>query len=191
MQGRTRSIRALLCRQIASLALFVAVGLCALPSLAHAQMARPAIAADMPGGLRGSKTIIVSLSRQRLYAYQGRHLVFSTAVTTGRPGLRTPTGTYAIFAKYSPTTFYAPFSRSSANWYPPTHINYALEWKAGGYFLHDSWWHSTYGPGTTSWHRDPVYGWQQGSHGCISMRLGAAAWLYRWAAVGTAVRILS
>ncbi len=155
-----------------------------------AQVAKRAAVSGVLRGTRGGKVIVVSLSRQWLDAYQNGRPVFSTAVTTGRPGLGTPAGTYSIFAKFSPTTFYSPFPRGSANWYPPTHINYALEWKAGGYFLHDSWWHTVYGPGTTGWHRDPVYGWQLGSHGCISMPLGAAAWLYRWAPIGTVVRIV-
>jgi lipoprotein-anchoring transpeptidase ErfK/SrfK len=135
------------------------------------------------------KTIDVNLSQQRLVAYQGGTQVYSTLVMTGRPGLGTPIGTYHVFAKLSPTTFHSPWAPGSPNWYPPTHINYALEWKAGGYFLHDSWWHTRYGPGTTGWHYDPTYGWQSGSHGCVSMPLGAAAWLYRWAPIGTAVTI--
>ena len=136
-----------------------------------------------------NKVIVVSLSRQWLYAYANGSEVFNTAVMTGRPELGTPTGTYHIFAKRSPTTFYSPFPRGSAEWYPPTHITYALEWKAGGFFLHDSWWHSVYGPGTNRWHYDPIDGWQSGSHGCISMPLSAAAWLYAWAPIGTMVQI--
>lgn len=136
-----------------------------------------------------NKMIVVSLSQQWLYAYANGSEVFHTAVMTGRPELGTPTGTYHVFAKLSPTTFYSPFPRGSAEWYPPTHITYALEWKEGGFFLHDSWWHSVYGPGTNRWHYDPIDGWQSGSHGCISMPLSAAAWLYTWAPIGTTVQI--
>lgn len=137
------------------------------------------------------KVIVVSLSRQWLYAYSNGHRVFSTAVLTGRPSLPTPKGTYHVFAKLSPTTFHSPFPKGSPNWYPPTHIKYALEFRVGGYYLHDSWWHSAYGPGTNSWHNDPEYGWQSGSHGCVSMPVEAAAWLYRWAPIGTEVRIVA
>lgn len=136
------------------------------------------------------KVIVVSLSQQWLTAYQNGQAVFSTAVLTGRPSLPTPLGTYHIFQKLSPTTFHSPFPRKSPNWYPPTHINYAMEWKAGGYYLHDSWWHTVYGAGTNGEHYDPTYGWQQGSHGCISMPLSAAAWLYRWAPIGTTVKVI-
>lgn len=135
------------------------------------------------------KSIDVNLTQQRLVAYQDGHQMYSTLVMTGRPGLQTPIGTYHVFARLSPTTFYSPWPQGSPNWYPPTHINYALEWKAGGYFLHDSWWHSRYGPGTNGWHYDPTYGWQFGSHGCVSMPVAAAAWLYNWAPIGTTVTI--
>ncbi len=135
------------------------------------------------------KVIVVSLSQQWLYAYQDGTQVFNAAVMTGRPGLETPTGTFHVFAKLSPTTFYSPWAYGSPNWYPPTHINYALEFLSGGYFLHDSWWHTVYGPGTNGWHYDPTYGWQWGSHGCVAMPLNAAAWLYDWAPIGTTVQI--
>lgn len=137
----------------------------------------------------GVKTIVVSLSQQRLWAYENGREVYSTAVMTGRPDLPTVVGTYHIFLKQSPTTFYSPWPRNSPNWYPPTPINYAMEWKEGGYYLHDATWHSVFGPGTDTWHYDPAFGWQNGSHGCIAMTLGAAAWLYNWAAIGTTVQI--
>lgn len=189
MQYITRRTGLLLCLLAAFLALFLAASLWASPAGLHAQTARPALVIDMSHKRHGRKIIVVSLSRQQLFAYQSGQRIFSTAVTTGRAGLGTPAGTYTIFAKFSPTTFYSPFPRNSADWYPPTHINYALEWRSG-YFLHDSWWRTVYGPGTTSWHIDPVYGWQPGSHGCISMPVGAAAWLYHWAPIGTVVRIV-
>ena len=160
----------------------------------HAQVAKPAAEA-LTGVSRGpewrstGKVIVVSLSHQWLYAYQDGQIVFDTAVLTGRPSLPTPLGTYRIFAKRSPITFRSPWPRSSPNYYVPTHINYAMEWRAGGYYLHDSWWHTVYGPGTNVKHYDPTYGWQTGSHGCVSMPLNAAAWLYHWASIGTVVRV--
>ncbi len=135
------------------------------------------------------KEIVVSLSHQWMWAYQNGKLVYNSAVMTGRPALATPTGTYHVFLKLHPTYFYSPWPQGSPYWYPPTFINYALEWRAGGFFLHDSWWHSVYGPGTNGWHFDPKYGWQWGTHGCVAMPLSAAAWLYNWAPIGTTVQI--
>ena len=142
-----------------------------------------------PPPTSGPKVIVVSLSHQWLYAYQNGKQVFNAPIMSGRPALATPTGTYHVFAKLSPTTFYSPWPYGSPYWYAPTHINYALEWRAGGYFLHDSWWHSVYGPGTNGWHYDPEFGWQWGTHGCVAMPIGTAAWLYNWAPIGTTVQI--
>ncbi|GHO86282.1 L,D-transpeptidase [Dictyobacter formicarum] len=149
--------------------------------------ARAAVASNTAAG----KVIDVNLTQQKLTAFAGGKAVYTTLVLTGRAGLETPVGIYHVFAKESPTTFYSPWPANSPNYYGPTHINYALEWKPGGFFLHDSWWHSVYGPGTNGWHSDPVYGRQDGSHGCISMPYAAAQWLYNWAPLGTTVRIHS
>jgi hypothetical protein len=135
------------------------------------------------------KEIVVSIAREWLWAYQNGKEVFNAAVMTARPSLSTPLGTYHVFLKLHPTTFYSPWPYGSPYWYPPTFINYALEWRAGGFFLHDSWWHTVYGPGTNGWHYDPKYGWQWGTHGCVAMPYSAAQWLYNWAPIGTTVVI--
>jgi lipoprotein-anchoring transpeptidase ErfK/SrfK len=142
-----------------------------------------------PSPTTTGKEIIVSLSQQWMWAYQNGVQVYNSPVMTGRPALATPTGTYHVFLKLHPTWFTSPWPPGSPYWYPPTYINYALEWRAGGFFLHDSWWHSMYGPGTNGWHYDPKFGWQWGTHGCIAMPLNAAAWLYYWAPIGTLVKV--
>ncbi|GCE22896.1 L,D-transpeptidase [Dictyobacter kobayashii] len=148
----------------------------------------PARAAINPTVTAG-KVIDIDLTQQKMTALEGGEAVYSSLVMTGRAGLATPTGTYHVFAKESPTTFTSPWPEGSPNYYDPTYINYALEWKAGGFYLHDAWWHTVYGPGTNGWHNDPTYGWQDGSHGCISMPYAAAKWLYNWAPIGTTVQI--
>lgn len=176
------------------LAMFLGSGLLAFPTYASAQTVQNAQVAHtaLPthDQMRMGKVIIVDLAQQYLYAYQNGQEVFSTPVLAGRAALPTPVGTYHIFKKLSPTTFISPFPRRSPYWYPPTHISYALQFREPGYFLHDSWWHTVYGAGTNGHHYDPVYGWQEGSHGCVSMPLNAARWLYYWAPLGTTVRIV-
>ncbi|HEX4207958.1 MAG TPA: L,D-transpeptidase [Ktedonobacteraceae bacterium] len=141
------------------------------------------------GVLVWGKDIVVSLSKQHLYAYDNGHEVNDFLIQSGRPSLATPLGTYHVFSKQSPTTFRSPFPKGSPDWYAPTHINYALEFKPG-YFLHDAWWHSVFGPGTNLWHNDPQWGMQWGSHGCVGMPISDAAWLYQWAPYGTTVQIV-
>jgi lipoprotein-anchoring transpeptidase ErfK/SrfK len=148
-----------------------------------------------PGSSPGSssaagKLIVVSISQQWLWAYENGHEVFNTAVTTGRPELATPPGVYSIFEKKSPTTFYSPWPKGSPNYYEPTHINYAMQFKSGGFYLHDdSGWRGDHGPGTNVWHQDSKFGRMTGTHGCVTMDTSKAAWLYSWSALGTVVRI--
>lgn len=188
MRNRTQRSN---CVRLLALFLMILLTFNLLTSSGHARarVIGPSTSMSIAREQTGGKVIVISLSGQWLYAYENGHQVFNTAVMTGRPELGTPTGTYHVFAKLSPTTFTSPFPRNSAEWYPPTYINYALEWKEGGFFLHDSSWHSIYGPGTNRWHYDPIDGWQSGSHGCVSMPLGAAVWLYQWAPIGTTVQI--
>ena len=135
------------------------------------------------------KLILISLSRQWLWAYQDDTPVFSAPVTTARPGLVTPTGVFTIFSHLHPTVFYSPWPPGSPYYYPPTYINYAMAWLQGGFFLHDASWRSAYGPGTNDWHYDPIDGWQYGTHGCITAPLQAIIWLYRWAPNGTTLEV--
>ena len=162
------------------------------------------------------RVILVSLERQQLYAYDAGEFVFTIMVETGRPELPTPTGVYTIYYKdcsdlrwqsnKAPTTthnaycgehngdrhqvvFSSPWPEGSPNWYAPTHINYALLFRDGGFYLHDAWWHEKFGPGGNVPHQLANGEWETGSHGCVGMPTAAAEKLYRWAAIGTVVYI--
>lgn len=137
------------------------------------------------------KIIIVKRSQQKLYAYANGKLVFTTLVTTGQPALYTPLGTYHVLRKATNIWFYSPWPKGSPYYYEPSHINYALQITWSGIYLHDSWWRTVYGPGTNVPHNDPKYGWQTGTHGCITMPLNSVKWLYSWAPVGTTVQVVN
>ena len=126
------------------------------------------------------KVVVVALAEQVIRVYADGKLVNAFQVTTGQPDLPSPPGTWWVEGKKSPTEFKADVPQSSPNWYPPTPINYAMQFHSNGYFLHDSWWRSQYGPGTNFPHLDPG-GTQysiHGSHGCVNMSKDDAAWLY-------------
>ena len=162
---------------------YIYAGMMESPMSGFASKAAPAVPAS------SGKEIVISLSQEWLWAYNNGVPVFSAPVTTARPGLYTPTGTWQIFSHLHPTTFYSPWPPGSPYYYPPTHINYAMEWNAGGFFLHDAYWRAAYGPGTNVWHHDPVDGWQYGTHGCITAPLQAIIWLYYWAPDGTTLQV--
>lgn len=138
-----------------------------------------------------TKVVVVSLTEQALRAYDNGKLVKAFQVTTGQPDLPTPPGTWWVEGKKAPTEFKADVPQSSPFWYPPTPINYAMQFHSNGYFLHDSWWRSQYGPGTNFPHLDA--GGSQyslhGSHGCVNMSKDDAAWLYGFVKVYTNVLI--
>ena len=138
-----------------------------------------------------SKVVIVALTEQAVRVYESGKLVRAFQVTTGQPDLPSPPGTWWVEGKKSPTEFKADVPPSSPEWYPPTPINYAMQFHSNGYFLHDSWWRSEYGPGTNFPHLDPG-GTQysiHGSHGCVNMSEGDAAWLYGFVQLYTHILI--
>ncbi|WIG59169.1 MAG: hypothetical protein OJF49_001916 [Ktedonobacterales bacterium] len=137
----------------------------------------------------GGQLILVSLAQQWLWAYQNRHLVYDMPVTTGRPELPTPDGTYHVQFKETNVTFYSPWPPGSPFYYPPEHINYAMYFAYDGYYLHDAPWKSDFGPGTNYPHTAPDGSQETGSHGCVEMPTHAAAWLYSWTYDGATVRI--
>jgi len=162
------------------------------------------------------KVILVSLSRQQLYAYENGVFAFTVMVETGRPELPTPTGLYHVFFKScsdlrwssntAPTSahnvnctqhngdgfqevFNSPWPQGSPYWYAPTHINYALKFRDDGYYIHDAWWHEAFGPGSNVPHKISTGEWETGSHGCVGMPTADAERLYAWTPIGTAVYI--
>jgi hypothetical protein len=136
----------------------------------------------------GGKRIIVSLSRQTLYAYDGTHLALQTLVTTGNPALPTPPGVYSVLARYSPFEFISPWPPGSPYWYPPSWVQYALLFRQGGYFLHDAPWRSVFGPGSNGpGQPGSNYG---GTHGCVNIPPGPMTFLWNWTPIGTRVDVI-
>jgi lipoprotein-anchoring transpeptidase ErfK/SrfK len=135
--------------------------------------------------------IIVSISQQKLTAYDHGKAVFTSLVTTGMPALYTPEGTYHILSRAANTMFYSPWPKGSPYYYAPLHINYALQMTASGIYLHDATWRSVFGPGTNVPHKDPVYGEETGSHGCVELPVTAMKWLYNWAHLGMSVEVVN
>jgi len=150
------------------------------------------------------REILVNLTKQHLYAYQDGQVAFDFDIASGRPELPTPIGRWTVQYKRANFVFTSPWPPGSPFYYYPTHINYALNFHDGGFYLHDAWWRCAYGPGANLPHQvnctdegDPadnrppehVQGWEYGSHGCVGMTTTNAAKLYAWAPVGTTVLI--
>ncbi len=124
-------------------------------------------------GARLKKRIEVVLSTQTMSRYLGPKLVASHLVSTGRAGMRTPTGTFSVLNK-------APraWSKGARLWMP-----FWMAFKGSAYGIHElpEW------PGGKKEGEDhlgtPV------SHGCVRLGVGAAQATYDWAEIGTEVII--
>lgn len=137
------------------------------------------------------KAVVVSLSEQAMRVYDHGKLVKAFLVTTGRPNKPSIPGDWWVEGKQAPTTFKAGVPKSDPNWYPDTPINFAMQYHSNGYFIHDSWWRSDYGPGTNYPHADssgdPFSA--QGSHGCVNISKDNAGWLYNFVVLYTPIII--
>ena len=130
------------------------------------------------------KVITVSLTLQEMVFYQDGCVVKATPVSTGRPQLRTPTGTFHIFNKQTPFQFISPWPQSSPYYYFPSWVSWVMEFAGGGYFIHDAPWEASgaYGPGSED---NPA----AASHGCIHVPTPVMQWAYTWTDNGTPVVI--
>lgn len=141
--------------------------------------------------LSREKVIVVSLSEQALRVYDQGALVRAFQVTTGRPDKPSLPGSWVVQEKQSPTIFKSSEPRGSPYWYPDTPISYAMLYHSDGYYIHDSWWRTDYGPGTQFPHMDSSgdsFSFD-GSHGCINVATAGAAWLYNYVTLNTHILI--
>ncbi len=154
------------------------------------ETATPALTPAPPAMPLPGKVILVDLSRQWLWAYEDGNPVFDTPVTTGQPGLETPTGDYTVLSKITDTWFTSAWPPSSPYYFAPELVHYGLYFLDGGFYIHDASWRHKFGPGTNVPHTDPDGTHETGSHGCVEVPTPAGAWLYQWAPAGTVIRIV-
>ena len=129
------------------------------------------------------ESIDVNLTTQELVATTCGQQFITTPITSGRPGLRTPTGSFSIFLKEQNVYFYSPWPQGDPNYYPPLFVAYAMEFLDGGYFLHTDPDEPSgaFGPGS----QDGPYA----SHGCVHVPYSVMVKLFSSATDGTPVTI--
>src|SRR5260221_14273649 len=146
-----------------------------------------------PGGAPhiGGQVILVSLSRQWLWAFDNGALAYATPVTTGRPDLPTPTGIFSISQKIAGTWFISPWLVGSPYYYASVWLTYAMLFLSSGFFIHDAPWRRYFGPGTNVPHTNPDGTQETGSHGCVKKATSAGAWLDRKATLLTTIHTVT
>jgi lipoprotein-anchoring transpeptidase ErfK/SrfK len=123
---------------------------------------------------------VIRLGAQTLTAYLNGKPVLRTPVTTGRPALPTPVGSYHIEAAYSPFTFVSPWPPGSPYWYPPTPVTWAMPFYDGDFLHNDP------GEPASAFGKGSEYG-PYASHGCVHVPPAAMAFLFQWLPIGATV----
>lgn len=114
-----------------------------------------------------SRRLEADLTTQRLKYIVDNKLVRTFLISSGNPETPTPVGEFEIFYK-------VPVMRYRGADYDLPNVHWNMEFKQGGYFLHEAYWHNNFGKKTNS-------------HGCLNMKLEDAAWLYKYIDIGTKV----
>jgi lipoprotein-anchoring transpeptidase ErfK/SrfK len=114
------------------------------------------------------KSIVVSTTDQRIYAYENGQLVHSHLVSTGLPDTPTVKGDYKIYIKLKADDMSGP------DYFLPQ-VPYTMYFYQG-YAIHGTYWHNNFGR--------PM------SHGCVNLPTAEAEWFFNWASVGTPVRVI-
>lgn len=146
-----------------------------LPVYSEDLFVKPTLeATDAPAPPPGvAQSIVVSLSRQTMWAYEGDTVVFSSLVSTGKPGFETPPGTYQIIVKKDIEDMEGLIG---GEYYNVEDVPDVMYFTNEGHAFHGAYWHNNFGAVM--------------SHGCINLPLDVAAWLYDWTPMGTTVLIV-
>jgi lipoprotein-anchoring transpeptidase ErfK/SrfK len=112
------------------------------------------------------KWIDVSLSEQKLRAYEGSRLIYEFPISSGRPGYDTVKGEFSVWRKVRNQT-YRGGSRERGDYYYLPNVPYSLFFYQG-YAIHGAYWHNDFGI-------------KRRSSGCINLKIPDAEQVYNWA----------
>ncbi len=132
---------------------------------------RPVINYQLDSETSGEHYILVDISDQTLYAFEGEEIVHYFPISTGAHGW-TPRGKYAITDKILWHDYV--WETEDASWYIPD-VQYNLRFKQY-YYIHYAYWHDNFGT--------PMSG------GCVNVNLENSKWIYEWSEVGVPVEII-
>ena len=135
----------------------------------------PAPAPYGPGPVADtSKSIVVSISQQRMWAYEGETLFLTSLVSTGKPGFDTPTGMFSISKKVPIQDMEGLIG---GEYYNVTDVTDVMYFTTVGHAFHGTYWHNNFGAVM--------------SHGCVNLPMDVASVLYDWTPMYTPVQIVN
>ena len=118
------------------------------------------------------KLITVDIGKQKVFAWQGGKVVYSTIASTGMKYTPTIKGTFSIQRKVSMQDMkghYPPYEPYFIKNVPNVMYFYQA------YAIHGAHWHNKFG--------------QRVTHGCVNVPVAASEWLFNWADNGTKVMV--
>ena len=126
------------------------------------------------GGMFDGKYIEINISaKQRMYLWEGKKLIATHIISSGKPGYYTPTGIFHIMSKSI-----RAYSKKYGLYMP-----YWNQFTSMGHGIHElPEWPSGYKEGA-------AHLGLRVSHGCVRLGVGPAAHLYYWAPIGTPIYI--
>ena len=122
-----------------------------------------------------TQSIIVDVSEQKLYAYDGDVLFMEEPISTGLEFTPTPRGKFAVFRKTPSRFMQGPIPGVSEQVYDLPGVPWNMYFTASGAVIHGAYWHDHFGK---PW-----------SHGCVNLSPINAKKLYDWALIGVEVTV--
>jgi len=122
-----------------------------------------------------TKRIVVDMSQEKLYAYDGDVLFMEELISTGHDATPTPAGTFSVFKKTPSRYMQGPILEVSDQYYDLPGVPWNLYFTQGGAVIHGAYWHDHFG--------------EEWSHGCVNLPPQKAKELYLWADVDTKVTV--
>ncbi len=130
----------------------------------------PTAVADQNQTAQG-KWIDVNLTKQRLQAYEGNNVIFSTLISSGVARHPTVTGNFNVYIKLQKQTMIGGRGSEAYNLPDVPYVMYFYQ----DYGIHGTYWHHNFG--------------HVMSHGCVNTPTDSARFLFNWAPLGTPVNV--
>lgn len=120
----------------------------------------------------GDKWIEVDISSQTVTAWNDSVAIANSPASTGKPGFRTPSGVHTISTKIPVRRLV--HTAGGESWNIPG-VPWIMVFREGGFYIHAVYWHDDFGAAV--------------SHGCVTLPVPFAEWLYDWTPPGTRIWI--
>ena len=126
----------------------------------------------VPADPNGEKWVLINITLQYLWAYQGDQVLWQGYISTGTAKFATPPGSYHVLSKLPSQTMEGVLG---GQYYNVPDVPDVMYFTDRGHALHGTYWHNSFGT--------PM------SHGCVNLPMDVADWMYQWAPVGMRVEI--